>query len=64
MHAKVSSSVAMAKETSWLPWQQKKEENCDRFIFARVFSLSHNIDLSMLNAPLLQIPHNPPYDFS
>ena len=59
MHAKVSSSVTMAKETSWLPWQQKQKKILT-FIFARVFSLSHNIDLSMLNASLLQIPHIPP----
>ena len=40
MHAKVSSSVAMAKETSWLPWQQKKKKIVTE-LFLREYSACH-----------------------
>ena len=41
MHAKVSSSVAMAKETSWLPWQQNKKKKIVTDLFLREYSACH-----------------------
>ena len=40
MHAKVSS-VAMAKETSWLPWQQRKKKKIVTDLFLRECSACH-----------------------